>query len=150
MNTELAYDIEEKANSTIEFNFLTILEFNGNDFKEKFHLVLDSFSETVNSIESTSSNIKLISRTELESYYKTVKRLNSFFLKMHDKFQSKNYLDDKELKTQFKTISKRLNAIEFTCFKYLMKDEPVDKTPEYIVQGLAEFSKEAIGEKLLP
>ncbi len=93
-------------------------------------------------------NKSLLKTNVLQSYYKSVKRLNSFFEKIHDKFQSIRYFDNPELKLQFKSISKRLNNIEITCFKYLMKGAPVEKIPEYLKNGLAKLSKEFITQKL--
>jgi hypothetical protein len=148
MNTLTTYDFEEKTNSSIEYIFLDILDHADSYLTTSFHPVLDNFLKTLNDLEIPLENIKLLDKNELESYYKNIRRLNSFFEKMHDRFQNKQYFGDSELKNQFMTISKSLNTIEITCFKYLMKDAPIEKTQEYIKDGLAKLSQESIARKI--
>jgi hypothetical protein len=148
MNTVFAYDFEEKTDSSIEYIFLDILSHADNYLEKSFHPVLDNFLKTLDDLEIPVENIRLLDKDELESYYKSIRRLNAFFEKMHDKFQDKQYFGDPGFKDRFKTISKRLNTIEITCFKYLMKDAPVEKTPGYIKDGLAKLSQETIAQKL--
>jgi len=148
MNTLFAYDFEEKTDSSIEYIFLEVLDHADNYISKNFHPALDNFLSTVDSLEIPLEDIKLFDKKELESYYKSIRRLNAFFEKMHDRFQNKEYFGDPELKNQFKTISKRLNTIELTCFKWLMKSTPVEKVPQYIKDGLAKLSQESIGQKL--
>ncbi len=148
MNTAFTYDFEEKTDSSIEYIFLDILDHADDYLTKSIQSVIDNFSRAADALEIPIESIKVFDKKELESYYKSVRRLNAFFEKMHDRFQNKQYFDDPELKNQFKAISKRLNTIEITCFKYLMKDVPVEKTPGYIKEGLAKLSQESIAQKL--
>ena len=148
MNTVFTCDFEEKTNSSIEYIFLDMLDHADNYVKKGFHPALDNFLKTVDLLEIPLKRIKLFDKMELENYYKSIRRLNAFFEKMHDRLQNKQYYGDIELKNQFKAISKRLNTIEITCFKYLMKDAPIEKTPAYIKDGLAKLSQESIAHKL--
>ena len=146
MNTVFAYDFEEKTNSSIEYIFLDMLDHSNNYLS--FHPALDNFLKTLEIFDVPLESIKLFDKEQLESHYKSVRRLNGFFEKMHDRFQNKEYFGDSALKNQFKVLSKRLNTIEITSFKYLMKDAPVEKTPGYVKEGLAKLSQEFIAQKL--
>ena len=148
MNTVFAYDFEEKTDSSIEYIFLDVLDHADDYLTKNFQPTLDHFSMTVDELQIPFERIKLFDKKELESYYKSVRRLNAFFEKMHERFQNKQYFGDPAVKNQFKALSKRLNAIEITSFKYLMKDAPVESTSEYIKDGLAKLSQESIAQKL--
>ena len=148
MSTVFAYDFEEKTDSSIEYIFLDILSHADSYLERSFNPVLDNFLKTLYELEIPVENFRLLDRDELESYYKSIRRLNAFFEKMHDKFQEKQYFGDPNLKDRFKTISKRLNTIEITCYKNLMKGAPLEKTPGYIKEGLARLSQDTIAQKL--
>jgi hypothetical protein len=148
MNTLFAYDFEEKTDSSIEYIFLDILDHADDYLTKSIHAVIGNFSKAADALEIPFESVKGFDKKELESYYKSIRRLNAFFEKMHDRFQNKQYFGDLELKSQFKAMSKRLNTIEITCFKYLMKDAPVEQTQGHIKDGLAKLSQEFIAQKL--
>jgi Sec7-like guanine-nucleotide exchange factor len=100
---------------------------------------LQEFSNNIEIYELPLDKIKSMGKSELDSYYKSIKKRNAFFEKTHDKFQSQAYFNDTQLKTLFKSISKRLNTAEILSYRYLMQDMPVEKTPEYIKDGLAKL-----------
>ncbi len=116
MNTAFTYDFEEKTDSSIEYIFLDILDHADDYLKKSIQSIIDNFSKAADALEIPFESVRKFDKKELESYYKSIRRLNAFFEKMHVRFQNKPYFCDPEHKNLFTAISKRINSIDITCF----------------------------------
>jgi hypothetical protein len=76
--------------------------------------------------------------------YENSKSLEDVFDKFHDYMQSKDYLNDAEYEDVLNKTSRKLHRITNISRKQIFESSKTAKTPDYIKQGLENYSKEAI------
>ncbi|OIQ70360.1 hypothetical protein GALL_480270 [mine drainage metagenome] len=94
------------------------------------------------------TDIKKMNSEELKTLNQGIKKFNNHFDKVNTLYYDKNYFADGELKQLFQSISRQAHKIENISHKYLFIDQTKTQTPDYIKEGLANFSRETISKKL--
>ncbi|HEY9195932.1 MAG TPA: hypothetical protein VIM77_06690, partial [Mucilaginibacter sp.] len=117
--------------------------------RDEFKQSLVEFAEMIKEDVGDLSFLKELNPRDLLLIYQRLERINNVFDKLNDLYYSSNYFEDKELGEVFRHLTRQLHKIENLSFKYLNKGNgSVDSTPEFIKQGLANFSRENIAIKL--
>jgi hypothetical protein len=94
------------------------------------------------------NDIKELGHEDLLALNQNIKKFNIDFDKLNNSYYDKNYFGDDELKQLFSSISRQAHRVENISHKYLYLDQTKTQTPDYIKEGLAKLSQEALGKKL--
>lgn len=146
----LIQDVETKVKDINFGSYFSYLLFgHATTLNEKFKKSLIEFNEIIKEDVGDLSFLKELHPDDLKLVHQRLENLNNVFDKLNDLYYSSNYFDDKELKSIFRLLTRQLHKIENLSVKYLNKESNiVDSTPDYIKQGLANFSRENIIVKL--
>ena len=144
----LGYSFEKKL------SFLDIKKYIGS-IKQQFtpgndrvKSMLKEIEEDIQRETQVLTDIKNLNQAELEILFQKINKFNIEFDKLNSSYYDKNYDGDGELKQLFSTISRQASRIENFSRKYLLRDTERKATPEYIKEGLAEFSKQTLAKKI--
>jgi hypothetical protein len=105
-------------------------------FKSPLKRILNKTLFTVSELESYLDDIDTFDSESVTFLYENSKSLEDVFDKFHDYMQSKDYLNDAEYEDVLNKTSRKLHRIT--------NISKTAKTPDYIKQGLENYSKEAI------
>ncbi|MEO3404552.1 hypothetical protein AAFN85_11665 [Mucilaginibacter sp. CAU 1740] len=144
----LIQDVESKVKDIDFGSYFSDLFFGHSISNDRFKKSLTEFNEKLKEEVGDMSFLKELNQSDLTLIYQRLEKWNNVFDKLNDLYYSSNYFEDKELKDVFRVLTRQLHKIENLSFKRLNKDNAVDTTPEYIKEGLANFSKENIAVKL--
>ena len=146
----LALDIESKAGAIITqtpqkdtyagsrldlFDFVTT----------PFGKLLDEF---ILIMEGLYKHVPEFTIDEAQYHLNKAKKSIALMDEQDEGLASINYMDSRELKEKMKYLLKTLYHLEALLHKRVMKARPTEKTPDYLKQGLATLSNEAITKSL--
>jgi predicted nuclease with TOPRIM domain len=94
------------------------------------------------------TDIKKMSVEDLKVLNQSIKKFNDHLDKLNNLYYDENYFGDGELKQLFFSISRQAHQVENISRKYLFTDHATTQTPDYIKEGLANFSRQTISNKL--
>jgi predicted nuclease with TOPRIM domain len=140
----LNYNFEERLNDFI------IIE--GTDLfnEESFKNILKELEYEFQQDTRVLSDIKELDEERLKRLNTNIKKFNDRFDSLNDSYYSCDYFNDGELKQLFTSLTRKAHKIENSIHKYLHQNSLFVATPDYIKEGLAKVSGEAIAEKLSP
>lgn len=92
---------------------------------------------------------KDMSNEELVSFKNRFQKTIDNIEHIDDMYRDIKYMNDKNLKLEFKKLLNSAYALDATLHAQIHKGNVVTNTPDYITQQLSEYSKEAISSSLI-
>jgi len=105
---------------------------------DNFILTTEGFHKHVTELNDTDSRLLLDKTGDVIRW----------FDKLQEQFDRINFMDDVELKEKFKYAQKSLFKLEALAHVQTTKNVPIEKTQNFLQEGIAKLSKEAIGSAL--
>jgi len=142
-------DITERGNKFNLGNMLTSF-ISGKIFSlnDRFKTDLNDFSAVIEKKAQFVDEFKELQIDELRDINFTAKKYSEVFDKLNDKYHSIDYMNDPEIKTHLKSITRNLHKIENYSHKYLYKSDIRTESDLYLKESLSKLSQETLNQKI--
>lgn len=145
----LEYDIEKKLKAfNLKEFFLGFVSGHISSYQTNFKNDLKTMLADVENVSDNIGQVKELDILEVKTLHSKANEISTLFDKLNDLYDGSNYFEDEELKQLFRSISRKLHKIENVSQGRLFDVSQEPAIPDYIKEGLAQFSKEAIANKL--
>lgn len=146
--------LAEKVKNSAFYNFILLLE-KGNFldnlvayFKAKlFKTLYNKWDKLIGSLEAMESITHRLTKEELQEFQQAIDDAIHRTIDLNESIEKVNFSDD-EYRIRYKAILKRFNATNNSIHKIITKDNPIQKTPQSLKEGLSNLGMGSISKTI--